>query len=82
MPSVVQRKNPNSRRGRPRKVYPRLSHRVAEWCGRVGWSRSKTFEEMAAGRLRYRQDRPGGPREIFTSEYVRLGYVQSLDELN
>jgi hypothetical protein len=82
MPSVVQRKNPNSRRGRPRKVYPRLTHRVSEWDARTGWSRSKTFEQMAAGKLRYRQDHSGGPREIFTTEYVRLGFVRSLDELN
>ena len=33
MPSVVQRKK-NPRRGRPRKVYPRLIHRVAEWSAR------------------------------------------------
>jgi hypothetical protein len=37
---------------------------------------------MAAGELRFRQDKPGGPREIFTSEYLRLGFVNSLDELN
>ena len=79
MPSVVQKIR---RRGSPRKVYPRLTHRVPEWVGRTGRSRSKTFEQMAAGKLRYRQDAPGAPREIFTSEYVRLGFVGSLDELS
>jgi hypothetical protein len=59
-----------------------LSARVPEWCARTGWSRAKTFEQMAAGKLRYRQDAPGAPREIFTSEYVRLGFVSSLDQLN
>ena len=81
MPSVVQRKK-NPRRGRPRKLYRRLTHRTQEWCGRTGWSRSKTFEQMAAGKLHYRQDAPGAPREIFTSEYLRLGFVSSLDELD
>jgi hypothetical protein len=81
MSSVVQRKKIN-RRSRPRKPIVPLVHHVPDWCAHTKWSRSKTFEKMAAGELRFRQDKPGGPREIFTSEYLRLGFVNSLDELN
>jgi hypothetical protein len=87
VPSVIQRENPNSKRdrlrrlGRPPKPR-RLAHRVSEWCQRTGMSRTIAFERMATGQLRYLQLTPGGPRDIPTTEYLRLGYVQSLDELN
>jgi hypothetical protein len=77
--------NEKRKRGRPRKSPPkvrRLSHKIPEWCGSTGWSRAKAFRWMATGKLKYIQ--PGGPgteREIPTTEYPRLGYVRSVDEL-
>jgi hypothetical protein len=79
MPSVVQRKHLS--RGRPRKRYPPLAIVVTEFCQLTGWSRSKAFEEMAGGRLRYVQDVAGAPRRIVTSELIRLGFIKTLNEL-
>jgi hypothetical protein len=73
------------KRGRPPKSPPRvrrLSHFVDEWCVATGASRAKAFRWMKTGRLNFIQPGgPGSPREIPVSEYVRLAFVKSVDEL-
>jgi hypothetical protein len=60
----------------------RLSHPLNEFAARVGKSRPTIRRWMNKKRLRYVQPNgPGTPREIPTSEYQRLGYVASLDEI-
>jgi hypothetical protein len=77
--------NEKRKRGRPRKTPPknrRLAHSVPEYCKAANRSRATAFREMADGRLKYIQPGgPGSPRQIPTSEYVRLGLVQSVDEV-
>jgi hypothetical protein len=77
--------NEKRKRGRPRKAPPRvrrLAHSVPEYCAARNISRATAFREMAAGKLKYIQTGgPGSPRQIPTSEYVRLGLVQSIDEV-
>jgi hypothetical protein len=83
MPSVVQRRNPN--RGRPRKVVPPrppLVHTKRQWSHYTGDSMATTTRKIERGELHAMpSEGPGKPRKIFTTEYVRHGYVNSLDEL-
>ena len=58
-----------------------LTDTVEEWCTRTGDSPATVFRKMKAGRLRYIQNEKKAPRRIPHSEYVRHGYVQSLDDL-
>jgi hypothetical protein len=73
------------KRGRPVKAPPkvrRLLHSVSEYCAASGLSRATAFRRMRTGALKYLQ--PSGknaPRQIPTSEYVRLGIIQNIDEL-
>jgi hypothetical protein len=75
------------RRGRPRKVLPPpkprppLAHRISEWRRRTGESRSTILERIRSGDLKVVKGPATSPYRILTSEYLRLGYVQSLDEL-
>jgi hypothetical protein len=73
------------KRGRPKKTPPqnrRLAHSVAEYCRAANRSRATAFREMSDGRLKFIQPGgPGSPRQIPTSEYVRLKLVQSVDEV-
>jgi hypothetical protein len=72
-------------RGRPRKPPPgarRLSHRLTEFGAHIGKSRMTLWRWLHAGKLRYVQPVPGGPIEVPITEYLRLGYVESLDELD
>jgi hypothetical protein len=63
------------KRGRPRKARARQqADPVNVFCQRTDTSRAKAFRDMAAGRLKYVQTVPGGPRRIPHSEYARLGY--------
>jgi hypothetical protein len=75
-------------RGRPRKVLPPpkprppLVHRISEWRRRTGESRWKTLSRIRNGELKVAVKGSGtSPYQILTSEYLRLGYVQTLDEL-
>jgi hypothetical protein len=85
MPSVAQRETSLSKRdpnrGRPRKPLPPLSVRIFRWCELTGWGRSKTHDAIKAGRLQTFRPTPNGPREIPTSELVRLGYIKHRNEL-
>jgi hypothetical protein len=81
-----QQKPPQARRGRPRKArrraVRRLSHRLPEFGAHIGKSRMTLWRWLRSGRLKFVQPVPGGPIEIPISEYVRLGYVPSIDELD
>jgi hypothetical protein len=94
MSSVVQRENPNSKRnrrmrdpnrGRPRKLLPPrppLVHSVSQFAFLTNKSRSTVLRLIAVGKLRaLPSEGRGVPLRIPTSEYVRLGYVESLNEL-
>jgi hypothetical protein len=73
------------KRGRPRKSPPknrRLAHSVREYCQAANRSRASAFRDMADGRVKYIQPGgPGTPRQIPTTEYVRLGLVGTVDEV-
>ena len=83
MSSVIQRRNPS--RGRPRKATrrrPPLVHKIRQWVDNTGDCRATVRRKIERGELRaLPSEGPGKPRKILTSEYVRLGYVTSLDEL-
>jgi hypothetical protein len=82
--TVTYLSNEKRKRGRPRKTPPRvrrLAHSVNEYCHAANCSRATAFRRMAAGTLKYIQEEPGSPRQIPTSEYVRHGLVQSIDEV-
>jgi len=76
--------SPRRPRGRPRKV-PKLvlpfSHSLDEWSARTGESVPTLWRRMRAGKVRYVQTTPGAPRRIPCSEYLRLGYFESLEQL-
>jgi hypothetical protein len=78
VPSVVQIKK---KRGRPKKRYAPLGVSVSTFVQITSWSRSKVFDEMAAGRLAYAQSKPGSERNILSRELIRLGFVKDLREL-
>jgi hypothetical protein len=80
--------NEPRRRGRPRKVLPPpkprppLVHRISEWRRRTGESRWKVLERIRSGQLKVAvKGNATSPYLILVSEYQRLGFVQSLDEL-
>jgi hypothetical protein len=83
MSSVTQRRNPN--RGRPRKVIPPrppILHTVRQWSYNTGDSKQTVRRKIQRGELRAMPSAgPGKPRKIFTTEYLRLGLVKSLNEL-
>jgi hypothetical protein len=81
--NTIQHRNPN--RGRPRKTIPPrvpLVHGVAEWSFNTNESNATTKRRIKRGEIRVMPNAGAGkPLKIPTTEYVRLGYVQSLDEL-
>jgi hypothetical protein len=83
MPSVIQRRNPN--RGRPRRTIPSrppLVHTLNEWSRNTGDSKQTVRRKIKRGEIRARpSEGPGKPTKIPTTEYVRLDYVKSLNEL-
>lgn len=74
-------------RGRPRKVLPPppprppLTHKITEWCANTGESRSTVVGRIKNGDLKTVKGPNTSPHRILTTEYKRLGYVESLDEL-
>jgi hypothetical protein len=81
----MEHQTKKARVGRPRKAppaVPRLSHKLNEFGARIGKSRMTLWRWMRAGKLRYVQPTPGSPREVPISEYVRLGYVETVDQVN
>jgi hypothetical protein len=80
--------NEPRRRGRPRKVLPPpkprppLTHRISQWCYLTGESRSTVAQRIKNGELKVIKTGPKtSPWRIPTTEYLRLGFIQSLDEL-
>jgi hypothetical protein len=76
---------PKRKRGRPRKAPPkvrRLGHSIPEWCATTNKSRSTAERWISNGKLKCIQPGgPGSPRIIPTSEYVRHGFVETVDEV-
>jgi hypothetical protein len=66
---------PKRKRGRPKRIRLRpATTTVSDFCDLTGKSRSTAFRDMAAGRLRFVQETPGGIRRIPFSEFIRHGY--------
>jgi hypothetical protein len=80
--------NEPRRRGRPRKVLPPpkprppLAHTIKQWRARTGESRSTVLDRIQSGDLKaIKTGKKTSPWRISTSEYLRLGFIQSLEEL-
>jgi hypothetical protein len=85
MKQSVKTSGKKAKRGRPRKVLPpprRLSHKLTEFGARVGRSRMTVWRWIKNGRVRVVLPPAGGPPEIPVTEYIRLGYLQTLDHLD
>jgi hypothetical protein len=75
-------------RGRPRKVLPPpkprppLAHRISQWMALTGWSLTSTLAAIHDGELKAVKGKgKTSPWRILVSEYVRLGFAASVDEL-
>jgi hypothetical protein len=86
MPSVIQRKK-NPKRGRPPKpVVPRLPLRVQPpvFARVAGFSLPKVHKDIATGKIRAAVYSEGPHKSMLlipTTEFTRLGILDSLDEL-
>jgi len=57
-------------------------HTIKQWRARTGESRSTVLERIQNGELKaIKTGKKTSPWRIATSEYVRLGFIQSLDDL-
>jgi hypothetical protein len=83
MPSIIQRRNPN--RGRPRRTIlprPPLAHKVRQFAHNIGDSPATVKRKIKRGEIRaLPSEGRGKPLKIPTTEYLRLNYIKSLNEL-